>query len=108
MCKSFEEGKLVQNTTIVFNAISDKIQNVSLAKDLNNMGGTFVLQDKNNNKVKGITVNGQYSDLIMTANLDHLLELPGFDGKDMIVKMDVEGYELKVLKSGKKILNKLI
>jgi len=43
----------------------------------------------------------------MTAHLDHIMELPGFEFRESIIKMDVEGYELKVLQSGINLFNKV-
>jgi len=50
MCKSFEEGNMFENVTLVFNALSDTIQNVTLGKDRDNVGGTYVMENKNENK----------------------------------------------------------
>ncbi|XP_076080027.1 uncharacterized protein LOC143050799 [Mytilus galloprovincialis] len=52
---------------------------------------------KNMNKVKGSSVGGQYKDIVMTAKLDDILKIPGFDFKKVIIKMNVEGYEHFVL-----------
>lgn len=99
-CASIKAGKLTEQITIVYNALSDKRENVSLGIDRQNIGGTFVVNNKNMNKVRGSAVAGQYKDIVMTAKLDDFLEIPGFDFKKVIMKMDVEGYENFVLNGG--------
>ncbi|XP_063437499.1 uncharacterized protein LOC134718744 [Mytilus trossulus] len=99
-CASIKAGKLTEKITIVYNALSDKRENVSLGIDRRNVGGTYIVNNKNMNKVKGSSVGGQYKDIVMTAKLDDILKIPGFDFKKVIIKMDVEGYENFVLNGG--------
>jgi FkbM family methyltransferase len=80
-------------------------ENVQLGKDRQNVGGTYVLKDSNERKVQGSAVNGKYNDVVMTAKLDDLLQLPNFDFKKVILKIDVEGYESKVFNGGQAFFN---
>ena len=43
----------------------------------------------------------------MTAKLDDILKLPGFNFKKVIMKMDVEGYENYVLNGGEEFFNQV-
>lgn len=100
MCATVQTNRF-NNVQLVYNALSDVREVVSLGVDKGNIGGTFVAKDKNPNKVRGSRVSGSYGD-VQTATLDDLLELPGFDLKKVIIKMDVEGYENRVFKGGQK------
>lgn len=95
LCCSVHKGKLGHLVTIIANAISNKHQQVTLGKDLNNVGGTFV---NNNNPVKisQIVMNGEYSTPVNTILLDDILGLPEKPER-VVMKMDVEGYEHFVL-----------
>lgn len=99
-CSSIMAGKLTERITLVYNALSNKRENVSLGIDRQNIGGTYVVNNKNMNKVRGSAVGGQYKDIVMTTKLDDILDLPGFNFKKVIMKMDVEGYENFVLNGG--------
>jgi hypothetical protein len=70
---------------MVTNALSDKRENVTFGKDQGNVGGTFVLNDKNMNKFNGSPVKGKYDDVVLSAHLDDVLNLPGFNFKKVIV-----------------------
>jgi hypothetical protein len=67
--------------TVVTNALSDKIENVSFGKDKGNVGGTFVLNDKNVEKYSGSAVGGKYDDVVLlysrTFNLVFVFGLTG-------------------------------
>ncbi|XP_062592226.1 uncharacterized protein LOC134253665 [Saccostrea cucullata] len=98
LCCSVYKGKLGNLITIVANAISNKHLQVTLGKDLDNVGGTFVNKD-NPVKVAQIVMNGEYSTPVNTILLDDLLGLPE-KPKRVLIKMDVEGYEQYVLEGG--------
>lgn len=106
-CSSIKAGQFTEKITVIYNALSDKRENVSLGIDQRNIGGTFVVNNKNMNKVMGSAVGGQYSDIVMTAKLDDILNIPGFNFKKVIMKMDVEGYENYVLNGGQEFFNKV-
>ncbi|CAC5391395.1 unnamed protein product [Mytilus coruscus] len=102
MCNSIIENNLGSKITLIYNALSDTRGTVSLGKDEKNVGGTFVMDRSNANKVQGSNVNGKIGEDIVTAKLDDLLNVPGFNFRKIIMKMDVEGYEGYVLKGGTK------
>ncbi|XP_060064704.1 uncharacterized protein LOC132545052 [Ylistrum balloti] len=108
MCSSLRAGHLTDKVTIVRGALSDVSQNVSLGIDVNNVGGSFVLQDRNKNKVKDSKVGGQYSDIVMSTTLDNILQLPGLNLTRAVIKMDVEGYEHKVVRGGTEFFDSVI
>ena len=98
-CASITANRFENIITVVTNALSDKRENVTFGKDQGNVGGTFVLNDKNMNKFNGSPVKGKYDDVVLSAHLDDVLNLPGFNFKKVIMKMDVEGYEHHVLRA---------
>lgn len=106
LCSSVIEGNFTDRVQIVYNAFSDVYETVSLGKDENNVGGTFVAKDKNTNKVKGSRVVGNYG-TVQTIQLNDVLSLPKFDFKKVILKIDVEGYENKVFKGGETFFDKV-
>ncbi|XP_060070150.1 uncharacterized protein LOC132550149 [Ylistrum balloti] len=100
ICSSIHAGNFTKNVTIVRGALSNILQKVNLGIVVNNVGGSFVLQGKNAKKAKSTLVTGKYQDIVWTSRLDDILQLPGIDFKKIIIKMDVEGYENKVLNGG--------
>jgi hypothetical protein len=44
------------------------------------------------NKFNGSPVKGKYDDVVLSAHLDDVLNLPGFNFKKVIMKMDVIQY----------------
>ncbi|OWF40929.1 uncharacterized protein LOC110463123 [Mizuhopecten yessoensis] len=107
MCTSIRAGHLSDKMTIVRGALSDMSENVTLGIDANNVGGSFVIQNQNENKVKASHVEGQHSDVVMSATLDDLLNLPDFNFSRVVIKMDVEGYEHKVVRGGVEFFDKV-
>ncbi|XP_033748261.1 uncharacterized protein LOC117333197 isoform X1 [Pecten maximus] len=107
ICSSVRAGHFSDKMTIVRGALSDVSQNVTLGMDVNNVGGSFVLQDQNQIKVKASEVGGTYSDVVMSTTLDNLLQLPDINSTRVVIKMDVEGYEHKVLRGGEKFFNRM-
>ena len=101
LCASIKAGNFTKNIKLVHNALSDVRESVPLGVDKGNVGGTFVAKDKNINKVKGSEVGGDYG-TVQTALLDDLLDLPGFNAKKAVMKIDVEGYENRVFRGGNK------
>ncbi|XP_048771299.2 uncharacterized protein LOC125677330 [Ostrea edulis] len=99
LCATVKQNQFMSNVKLVYNALSDVHEVVSLGADRGNIGGTFVAKDKNPNKVRGSRVGGNYGN-VQTATLDDLLQLPEFDSKKVIIKMDVEGYENRVFRGG--------
>ena len=98
LCCSVHKGKLGHLVTIVANAISNQHMQVTLGKDKDNVGGTFV--NKNNPVKKAqIVMTGEYSNPVNTILLDDILGLPEKPQR-VVIKMDVEGYEKFVLEGG--------
>lgn len=109
LCASFEEGHYPRKHTIIFNAISDTHEKVSLGRDQDNVGGTFVLKN-NPNKKNGsdVTLVGEYKELVNTILLDDLLTLLASDPvTKVVIKLDVEGYEDHVLKGADDFFNQV-
>ena len=77
--------------TLLYNAISDKVETVQLKPSNKNIGGTRVVEADpaadEEQKSQGIT-------------LDHLVPL--FSNRPLFIKMDIETNEWKALKSGSK------
>ncbi|XP_061196334.1 uncharacterized protein LOC133204598 [Saccostrea echinata] len=106
LCSSVMEGNFSSRVKLVYNALSDVHETVSLGKDKNNVGGTFVAKNKNANKVRGSQVDGNYG-TVRAIKLDDILSVPHFDFKKVIIKIDVEGYENKVFKGGEVFFDKV-
>ncbi|XP_069120432.1 uncharacterized protein [Argopecten irradians] len=100
LCSSMGAGNFTGNVTIVRNALSDHSQRVTIGKVIANVGGSYILQEKNANKAKSDVITGKYPDIIWTTTLDDILKLPGYNLEKVVIKMDVEGYENKVLNGG--------
>ena len=105
LCASIVDGKLQDKVTVIQNPLSDVYENVSLATAKGNIGGTFVVRDINDVKKENLTLNDG-SD-VMSAKLDDLLKLPHFKNnfRSVVVKMDVEGSEGRILKGGEQFFN---
>lgn len=107
ICSSVRAGMFSDKMTIIRSALSDISQNVTLGIDVNNVGGSFVVQDSNKKKVNESVLGGTYADVVTSTTLDNVLNLPGFNSKRVIMKIDVEGYEHKVLSGGKEFFSKI-
>ena len=90
LSKSLILGQLTENVTLIWNALSDTYTNVTLNSNQYNIGGFSVNTD--NKSKSGDDV------IIETILLDDLMHL--FEGKPVGIKMDVELFELHVLKGG--------
>ena len=106
LCSSVNEGNFRRQVKMVYNALSDVYETVSLGMDKNNVGGTFVAKDKNANKVRGSKVVGNYG-TVQTIKMDDFLTLPDFNFEKVIMKIDVEGYESRVFKGGEVFFKKV-
>ncbi|XP_062574259.1 uncharacterized protein LOC134236093 [Saccostrea cucullata] len=106
LCATVKQNNFTENVQLIYNALSDVHETVSLGADRGNIGGTFVAKDKNPNKVRGSRVSGNYGN-VQTATLDDILELPDFNLNKVIIKMDVEGYENRVFRGGENFFNKV-
>ncbi|KAJ8303199.1 hypothetical protein KUTeg_019595 [Tegillarca granosa] len=112
LCLSVRDGKLQNNIKIIHNALSDKSGvTVNLGVDVNNMGGTFVDDEaENTKKVKQywhLEIGGTYGS-VNTFTLDNLLDLEEMkDFKNVIIKIDIEGFEYKALIGGQKFFDSI-
>ncbi|KAJ8303219.1 hypothetical protein KUTeg_019615 [Tegillarca granosa] len=102
LCFSVREGGFEKNVTIIHNAVADRSgMIVNLGVQKNNVGGTFIdFKSENIRKVKKelkATLGGSYGN-ISTIILDEILELDALKSfKNVVVKMDIEGFEDRVL-----------
>ena len=88
--KSLTLGKLWQNVTLIWNAISENHGTVVLRKELQNVGGAAI--DAKNSTVGGCDIQAH------SVRLDDLKDL--VVGQEIYMKLDVEGVEQHVLNSG--------
>ncbi|KAH3849331.1 uncharacterized protein LOC127874229 [Dreissena polymorpha] len=96
--KSLNLGGLSRYVTLLWNAISDVRENVTLFDIIGNIGGSFVeTADKN------ATVDDDHKSFAIT--LDDLIGY--FVGKPVFVKMDIETYELRALKGGSQFFKEI-
>ena len=99
LCTSFAVGNFLKQITIVTNPLSNKYANVNMGQAHKNVGGTWIIQSKPNQTLSG--------ELYPTAKLDDLLVLPGFNAKDVVMKMDVETHESLLLKGSNSFFDKI-
>ncbi|XP_063428252.1 uncharacterized protein LOC134711536 [Mytilus trossulus] len=97
LCASMKANAGFENRmTIVYNALSNQREKVTLGTYSGNVGGTFV---------KKITSNTENIDnTVDSILLDDILEIFKFDNK-VIIKMDVETFELKILEGADKFFS---
>ncbi|CAG2206757.1 unnamed protein product [Mytilus edulis] len=97
LCASMKANAGFENRmTIVYNALSNQREKVTLGTYSGNVGGTFV---------KKITSNtGNIDNTVDSILLDDILEIFKFDNK-VIIKMDVETFELKILEGADKFFS---
>ena len=91
LCKSVEAGDLTSNIVLIHNAVSNVKEKVALGEDRKNIGGTFVRKLKMNTIEKYI---------INSILLDDLLEI--FTLNKVVIKMDAERSEARILEGGRK------
>ena len=96
LSQSLKLGNLQQNVTLIWNAVSDKRQLITLKFATNNVGGTQI-QDANLKNAHGY--------MARTILLDDLLPL--FRGKHIIIKMDIETTEYLALVGGNRFFEEV-
>lgn len=108
ICASVAAGGLQNRVTLVHNAISNSNGVVNLGVDKNNMGGTFVdVDSKHIKKLKLGRANGTYG-TVHTIKMDDLLKVPGIENfQNVVVKMDIEGFEAKAVEGASSFFDKL-
>lgn len=60
LCVFIYVGNFIKNIKLVYNVLLDVWEVVSFGKDKGNVGGIFVVKNKNLNKVRGSDVGGSY------------------------------------------------
>ena len=91
LCKSVEVGDLTSNIVLIHNAVSNVKEKVALGEDRKNIGGTFV---------RKLKLNTQEKYIVNSILLDDLLEI--FSLKKVVIKMDAERSEARILEGGRK------
>ena len=97
LSKSLILGKFTETVTLIWNALSDTYTNVTLKTHPTDVGKFSVRTDN-----KTVSTD---SVVLETILLDDLMYL--FEGKPVGIKMDVELFELQVLKGGKDFLKNI-
>ena len=100
--QSAKMGRFNSSFSIIHSAVSNSHANVTLGIDTLNIGGTYVMENKDENKLKITAVGGTYNGSVSTIVLDGLLSIPDVTLTRVIMKIDVEGYEMQVLEGGKR------
>ncbi|XP_045158430.1 uncharacterized protein LOC123524350 [Mercenaria mercenaria] len=90
LTKSLSLGGLRDKVTLIWNAISDVRENVTLTDIIGNIGATFV--------EPGHVEDTDDEHKAFSITLDDLI--PRFAGKNVFIKIDVETYELRTLQGG--------
>ncbi|XP_061198227.1 uncharacterized protein LOC133206293 [Saccostrea echinata] len=108
ICASAMKGNLHKNIILVHNAISNEHAIVNLGVERNNMGGTFVDVDADYiKKLKLGRAKGIYGK-VNTITMDDLLDLPEIKYfQNVILKMDIEGFEAKALEKSSKFFSNI-
>ena len=96
LSRSLKLGKLQKNVTLIWNAVSNKRYPITFKTAENNVGGTHI-QDAN--------VKNSKHYMARTVLLDDLLPL--FRGKQVVIKMDIEGHEYRALLGGNRFFNEV-
>ena len=92
LTKSLSLGGIRNRVTMLWNAISDVCENVTLNDIIGNVGGSFVE-----------TADASQSDqdnFVQAIRIDDLI--PFYDGYSVFIKMDIETYEWKALQGAEK------
>ncbi|XP_050413945.1 uncharacterized protein LOC126828295 [Patella vulgata] len=94
LCRTLEDNRVDNHVTLVTNPLSDNRTTVVMHEQFGNIGGTHA--QKTDGNVPG-TLN--------TITLDDVYNLKPL--KRVVIKMDVESYENKVLQGGKEFFDKV-
>ena len=93
LSKSVKLGQLQENVTLIWNAVSNEHALVALDSPYGNIGGTDI---RGVNSVKQTSIEKR--GYARTITLDDLVPL--FNGKRLVIKMDIEGSEYNALIGG--------
>ncbi|KAH3693206.1 uncharacterized protein LOC127863172 isoform X2 [Dreissena polymorpha] len=98
LSRSLRTGGLTENTTLLWNAVGDKVVNITLHEYVGNVGGTYVKPDDGKANVDELH-------RALAVTLDHLI--PFSSKRPIFMKMDIETYEWNALKSGEEFFNQM-
>ncbi|CAD5115673.1 unnamed protein product [Dimorphilus gyrociliatus] len=96
--KSIKLGKLEKFVTLVVNPITDTRETVYFRRSSNNQGDTRISQSKTNDR--GLGPNSSHSIL-----MDDLSDVANFT--EAVMKVDIQGYEMKAFSHSKRFLDKV-
>lgn len=99
LSRSLHLGKLTNNVTLIWNAVSNKHKLVKFTRGVRNVGGTHIA-DANLTSVKNTR-----SYIASTVTLDDLV--PVFKGKHVAIKMDIEASEYNALLGANKFFEEV-
>lgn len=96
LTKSLALGRLKDKVTLLWNAVSDVHENVTVNEIVGNVGGAFV---------DSVKKGEEALEVVSTLTLDDLIAL--LRNKPVFIKMDIETYELKALKGGSRFFDEV-
>ncbi|KAL3868728.1 hypothetical protein ACJMK2_041498 [Sinanodonta woodiana] len=88
---SVKLGHFQKRVTIIWNAVSDVYENVTVEIPPSNVGGAHLVSKKS-------TDSSDFTNLVETVTLNDFMDF--FKTKKVFMKMDIEGYELRALRGG--------
>ncbi|KAK3577538.1 hypothetical protein CHS0354_026503, partial [Potamilus streckersoni] len=90
--KSVKLGNFQNRIALIWNAVSDVYENVTMDIPPSNFGGAHMVRKDSRN-------SSDLTNLVETVTLSDFTEL--FKSKKVFMKMDIEGYELRALRGGR-------
>ena len=107
--KSIQIEKLEDKILLLTNGLSDKRGEFKKLKHVpQNVGGQTLLDDPTDysaRKDESIIKNDKY--IIETILMDDIVEILPVDFKDCVMKIDIEGFEVKAFQKASKLFSKL-
>ncbi|KAK6176710.1 hypothetical protein SNE40_014956 [Patella caerulea] len=94
LCRTLEDNRVDNRVTLITNPLSDSRTTVVMHEQFGNIGGTHARK-----------TDGNVPGTLDTITLDDVYKLKPL--KRVIIKMDVESYENKVLQGGKEFFDKV-
>ena len=111
LCASVVYNHFEDNVTIINNAIGSDHTNVRYIQTKANFGFNFVESNHTHKVIYDAERKGMFNGKTSIHNsirLDDILELPSFVGiKQVFIKMDVEGFEHKVIEGSEKFFKNI-
>ncbi|XP_041361984.1 uncharacterized protein LOC121377956 [Gigantopelta aegis] len=100
LCKSIQKGELTKNVILFFNPLADGHQVMTFRDQ-----GTSAFPEKNKNPASASVSPCKESMSFHTATLDDVLPFMTF--RRAFIKMDVESFEYKVVKGGRRFFSEI-